>query len=163
MFLYSISAVIKPQWAYIWEYSFLGDKNRLRTPVELTKSEFEFWIENDERSTFLGPCKPIEATRIDRNRVPLTDRRFKMKPAIPEFDAPTDAELRALWREYTDLQVRWLILEIRALRKSLERIEEWYIYTDKNVANKGDLAGAQGQLYRLMHLLRDEMRRAGMR
>ncbi|MDN7654692.1 hypothetical protein QZM62_14700 [Burkholderia multivorans] len=56
-----------------------------------------------------------------------------------------------------------MILEIRALRKSLERIEEWYVYTDKNVANKGDLAGAQGQLHRLMHLLRDEMRRAGMR
>ncbi|WP_257140550.1 hypothetical protein [Burkholderia sp. RF2-non_BP3] len=112
---------------------------------------------------FLAPCHPIEATRIDRNRVPLTDPRFKMKAAMPEFDAPTDAELRALWREYTDLQVRWLILEIRALRKSLERIEDWYTFTDKNVTNKGDLAGAQGQLYRLMHLLRDEMRRAGMR
>ncbi|CAB3962255.1 MULTISPECIES: hypothetical protein [Burkholderia] len=82
---------------------------------------------------------------------------------MPEFDAPTDAELRNLWREYTDLQVRWLILEIRALRKSLERIEEWYVYTDKNVTNKGDLAGAQGQLHRLMHLLREEMRRARMR
>ncbi|WP_264836050.1 hypothetical protein, partial [Burkholderia cenocepacia] len=112
---------------------------------------------------FLGTSAPIEATRIDRNRVPLTDPRFKLRPEVPEFDAPTDAELRALWREYTDLQVRWLILEIRALRKSLERIEDWYLYTDKNVANKGDLAGAQGQLYRLMHLLRDEMRRAGMR
>ena len=163
MFLYSGGDVIKPQWAYIWEYGFQGDKQRLRTPVELTKREFEFWIENDERSVFLAPYHPIEATRIDRNRVPLTDPRFKMKAAIPEFDAPTDAELRALWREYTDLQVRWLILEIRALRKSLERVEEWYVYTDKNVANKGDLAGAQGQLYRLMHLLRAEMTRAGMR
>ncbi|WP_322040070.1 hypothetical protein [Burkholderia diffusa] len=163
MFLYSGGNVIKPQWAYIWEYGFQGDKNRLRTPVELTKREFECWIENDERSTFLGPCTPIEATRIDRNRVPLTDPRFRMKTAMPEFDAPTDAELRALWREYTDLQVRWLILEIRALRKSLERIEEWYQYTDKNVSNKGDLAGAQGQLYRLKHLLREEMQRAGMR
>lgn len=155
--------MIKPQWAYIWEYGFQGDKTRRRTPIELTKREFECWIDNDERSVFLAPYHPIEATRIDRNRVPLTDRRFKIKAAMPEFDAPTDAELRALWREYTDLQVRWLILEIRALRKSLERIEEWYALTDKNVANKGDLAGAQGQLYRLMHLLRAEMRRAGMR
>lgn len=86
-----------------------------------------------------------------------------MKVLAPEFDAPSDAELRALWREYTDLQVRWLILEIRALRKSLERVEERYTYTDKNVANKGDLAGVQGQLHRLMHPLREEMRRAGMR
>lgn len=141
----------------------MRDKTRLRTPVELTKREFEFWINNDENSTFLGTCTPIEATRIDRNRVPLTDTRFKMKAALPEFDAPTDTELRALWREYTDLQVRWLILEIRALRKSLERIEEWYEFTDKSVTNKGDLGGAQGQLFRLMHLLRAEMRRAGMR
>ncbi|KVD50330.1 hypothetical protein WS61_31500 [Burkholderia sp. ABCPW 11] len=163
MFLYSVSAVIKPQWAYIWEYGFQGEKNRLRTPVELTKREFEHWIDEDPRSVFLVTSAPIEATRIDRNRVPLTDSRFKLRPEVPEFDAPTDAELRALWREYTDLQVRWLILEIRALRKSLERIEDWYLYTDKNVANKGDLAGAQGQLYRLMHLLRAEMRRAGMR
>lgn len=155
--------MIKPQWAYIWEYGFQGDKSRLRTPIELTKPEFEFWVDQDARSAFLGSCTPIEGTRIDRNRVPLTDPRFRMKAAIPEFDAPTDAELRALWREYTDLQVRWLILEIRALRKSLERIEEWYQYTDKNVANKGGLGGAQGQLYRLMHLLREEMRRAQMR
>lgn len=163
MFLYSVSAVIKPQWAYIWEYSFLGDKNRQRTPIELTKNEFEFWIDKDPRATFLGTCRPIEATRVDRSRVPLTDPRFKLRPARPEFDAPTDTELRRLWREYTDLQVRWLILEIRALRKSLERIEDWYLYTHKNVANKGDLAGAQGQLHRLMHLSREEMRRAGMR
>ncbi|KVF30457.1 hypothetical protein [Burkholderia vietnamiensis] len=163
MLLYSISAVIKPQWAYIWEYGFQGETTRLRTPIELTKREFEFWIDKDPRSVFLGTSAPIEATRIDRNRVPLTDPRFKLRPEVPDFDAPTDAELRDLWRQYTDLQVRWLILEIRALRKSLERIEDWYLYTDKNVANKGDLAGAQGQLHRLMHLLREEMRRAGMR
>jgi hypothetical protein len=163
VFLYSVSAVIKPQWAYIWEYGFQGERTRLRTPIELTKREFEFWIDKDPRSVFLGTSAPIEATRIDRNRVPLTDPRFKLRPEVPDFDAPTDAELRDLWRQYTDLQVRWLILEIRALRKSLERIEDWYLYTDKNVANKGDLAGAQGQLYRLMHLLREEMRRAGMR
>ncbi|RQR81553.1 MULTISPECIES: hypothetical protein [unclassified Burkholderia] len=163
MFLYSISAVIKPQWAYIWEYGFQGDKTALRTPIELTKREFEFWLDKDPRSAALVTYRPIEATRIDRNRVPLTDPRFRLRPVVPEFDAPTEAELRALWREYTDLQVRWLILEIRALRKSLERVEKWYVYTDMNVANKGDLAGAQGQLHRLMHLLRDEMRRAGMR
>nr|WP_236873222.1 hypothetical protein [Burkholderia sp. MSMB0856] len=153
--------MIKPQWAYIWEYGFQGDKNRLRTPIELTKREFECWIENDERSVFLAPCHPIEATRIDRNRVPLTDPRFKIKPMMPEFDAPTDAELRVLWREYTDLQVRWLILEIRALRKSLERIEEWYEYTNTNIANKGDLAGAQGQLHR-MRSFNDAHQRLGV-
>ncbi|HHV7520122.1 TPA: hypothetical protein ACUNF5_001570 [Burkholderia orbicola] len=162
MFLYSGVNVIKPQWAYIWEYRFQGDTNRLRTPVELTKQEFEFWVDQDPRSAFLGSCTPIEATRIDRNRVPLTDPRFKIKPQAPEFDAPSDAELRALWREYTDLQVRWLILEILALRKSLDRIQEWFDYVDKNVPDRGQLSGGNGDFQKLRHLLRKEKARAGM-
>ncbi len=162
MFLYSGGDVIKPQWAYIWEYGYQGDKNRLRTPVELTKREFEFWIDQDERSTFLGHCRPIEATRIDRNRTPLTDPRFKVKATIPEFDAPSDAELRVLWRDYADLQVRWLILEILALRKSLDRIQEWFDYVDKNVKDRGQLCGGNGKFQELRHLLRKEKGRAGM-
>ncbi|WP_321785137.1 hypothetical protein [Burkholderia pyrrocinia] len=153
---------MKQQWAYIWEYGFQGDKNRLRTPIELTKREFECWLANDERSVFLAPYNPIEATMIDRNRVPLTDPRFKMKAAMPEFDAPTDDELRALWREYTDLQVRWLILEILALRKSLENIQEWFDYVDKNVQDQGELSGGNGKFQELHHLLRKEKGRAGM-
>lgn len=162
MFLYSDGDVIRPQWAYIWEYGFQGDKNRLRTPVELTKQEFEYWVDQDPRSVFLGSCTPIEATRIDRNRVPLTDPRFKIKPTMPEFDAPSDAELRALWREYTDLQVRWLILEILALRKSLDRVQEWFDYVDKNVEDRGQLSGGNGKFQELRHLLRKEKGRAGM-
>lgn len=162
MFLYSGFDVIKPQWAYIWEYGFQGDKNRLRTPIELTKPEFELWVDQNPRSAFLGSCAPIEATRIDRNRVPLTDPRFKIKPKMPEFDAPSDAELRSLWREYTDLQVRWLILEILALRKSLDRVQEWFDYVDKNVADRGGLSGGNGKFQELRHLLRKEKGRAGM-
>lgn len=45
----------------------------------------------------------------------------------------------------------------------LERIEQWYVYTDKNVVNKDDLAGARGKLHRLMHVLREETRWAGTR
>ncbi|KVA54737.1 hypothetical protein [Burkholderia cepacia] len=162
MFLYSGGDVIKPEWAYIWEYGFQGDKMRRRTPIELTKQEFELWIDQDERSTFLSSCTPIEATRIDRNRVPLMDPRFKSKPKMPEFDAPSDAELRALWREYTDLQVRWLILEILALRKSLDRVQEWFDYVDKNIPDRGKLSGGNGKFQELRHLLRKEKGRAGM-
>ncbi len=158
MFLYSGADVIKPQWAY----GFIGEKIRLRTPIELTKREFEFWIDEDDRASFLGECNPIEATRVDRNRVPLTDPRFKVRPSVPEFDAPSDAELRSLWRDYTDLQVRWLILEILALRKSLDNIQQWFDYVDKNVDNKGALAGGQGEFQRLRHLLRAERTRATM-
>ncbi|WP_260429000.1 MULTISPECIES: hypothetical protein [unclassified Burkholderia] len=49
-----------------------------------------------------------------------------------------------------------------ALRKSIERVQEWFDYVDKNIDNKGDLAGGQGQLQRLRHLLRAEKQRATM-
>nr|WP_249191550.1 hypothetical protein [Burkholderia cenocepacia] len=110
----------------------------------------------------LPTTRPIESTRIDRNRVPLRDRHLKVKPKLPEFDAPNDTELRALWREYTDLQVRWLILEILALRKSLDNIQDWFDYVDKNVQDCGQLGGGNGELQKLRHLLRKERARAGM-
>ncbi|APZ20572.1 hypothetical protein GSH04_27150 [Burkholderia pseudomallei] len=85
-----------------------------------------------------------------------------MKPQLPKFDAPNDAELRTLWREYTDLQVRWLILEILALRKSLDHIQEWFDYVDKNIPDRGQLSGGNGDFQKLRHLLRKERARAGM-
>ncbi len=162
MFLYSIAAVIKPQWAYIWEYRFLGETEWKRTPSELTEHELEWWIEAVFDPIQNPETRPIERTRIDRNRVPLRDPRVKLKPKMPEFDAPTDAELRALWREHTDLQVRWLILEILALRQSINRIQAWFDHVDKNVPDRGALGGGQGEFQRLRHLLRAEKGRAGM-
>ncbi|KVG77237.1 hypothetical protein WJ55_23610 [Burkholderia ubonensis] len=162
MFLYSISAVIKPQWAYIWEYKPVGSTEWMRTPIELTERELESWLDDVLGAFDMPTTRPIESTRVDRNRVPLRDRRIKLKPVMPDFDAPTDAELRALWRDYTDLQVRWLILEILALRESLEHIQKWFDYVDKNVDDKGALSGGQGEFQRLRHLLRAEKRRAGM-
>ncbi|WP_332452012.1 hypothetical protein [Burkholderia ubonensis] len=134
----------------------------MRTPIELTERELESWLDDVLGAFDMPTTRPIESTRVDRNRVPLRDRRIKLKPAMPEFDAPTDAELRALWRDYTDLQVRWLILEILALRESLEHIQKWFDYVDKNVDDKGALSGGQGEFQRLRHLLRAEKRRAGM-
>ncbi|WP_332459702.1 hypothetical protein [Burkholderia ubonensis] len=154
--------MIKPLWAYIWEYKPVGSVEWTRTPIELTERELEWWIDDVLGAFDMPTARPIESTRVDRNRVPLRDRRIKLKPVMPEFDAPTDAELRALWRDYTDLQVRWLILEILALRKSLEHIQEWFDYVDKNVDDEGALSGGQGEFQRLRHLLRAEKRRAGM-
>nr|WP_232454161.1 hypothetical protein [Burkholderia ubonensis] len=153
---------MKPLWAYIWEYKPVGSVEWTRTPIELTERELEWWIDDVLGAFDMPTARPIESTRVDRNRVPLRDRRIKLKPVMPEFDAPTDAELRALWRDYTDLQVRWLILEILALRKSLEHIQEWFDYVDKNVDDEGALSGGQGEFQRLRHLLRAEKRRAGM-
>ncbi|WP_350227421.1 hypothetical protein [Burkholderia sp. lyk4-R2A-23] len=154
--------MIKPQWAYIWEYRFLGETEWKRTPSELTEHELEWWIEAVFDPIQNPETRPIERTRIDRNRVPLRDPRVKLKPKMPDFDAPTDAELRALWREHTDLQVRWLILEILALRQSINRIQAWFDHVDKNVPDRGALGGGQGEFQRLRHLLRAEKGRAGM-
>lgn len=162
MFLYSDGNVIKPQWAYIWEFKTFGSEDWKRTPIELTERELESWLEDRIGPMDLPTTRPIESTRIDRNRVPLRDRHLKVKPKLPEFDAPSDTELRALWREYTDLQVRWLILEILALRKSLDNIQDWFDYVDKNVEDRGQLGGGNGELQKLRHLLRKERARAGM-
>jgi len=162
VFLYSIATVIKPQWAYIWEFRFSGETEWKRTPSELTEHELEWWIEAVYDPLEMPETRPVERTRIDRNRVPLRDSRVKVKPKMPEFDAPTDAELRAMWRDHTDLQVRWLILEILALRQSINRIQAWFDYVDKNVPDRGALGGGQGEFQRLRHLLRAEKDRAGM-
>ncbi|WP_254608527.1 hypothetical protein [Burkholderia lata] len=39
-----------------------------------------------------------------------------------------------------------MILEIFALRKSLDRIQEWFDYVDKNVEDRGQLGGGNGKL-----------------
>ncbi|WP_306453372.1 hypothetical protein [Burkholderia sp. MSMB1078WGS] len=154
--------MIKPQWAYIWEFRFLDENEWKRTPCELTERELEWWLETVFDRIEMAQTRPLERTKVDRNRVPRRDRRIRLKPKMPEFDAPSDAELRALWREYTDLQVRWLILEIVALRKSLDYIQEWFDYVDKNIPDRGQPSGWNGDFQKLRHLLRKERARAGM-
>ncbi|ARL98380.1 hypothetical protein [Burkholderia pseudomallei] len=153
---------MKPRWAYIWEYGFAGGRELLRTPIELTREEFEAWIDEDPRACGLVHTSPLEHTKIDRNRVPLRDTRIRCKTAMPEFDAPNTAELRAMWRTHTDPEVRCLILEIVMLRKSLDEIKTWFDSVDKELTDKGPFGGPQGHFQKLRHLLRREMQRAGM-
>lgn len=154
--------MMKPRWAYIWEYGFAGARELLRTPIELTREEFEAWIDEDPRACGLVHTSPLEHTKIDRNRVPLRDARIRCKTAMPEFDAPNTAELRAMWRTHTDPEVRCLILEIVMLRKSLDEIKTWFDSVDKELTDKGPFGGPQGHFQKLRHLLRREMQRAGM-
>lgn len=88
--------MMKPRWAYIWEYGFAGSREVLRTPIELTRDEFEAWVDEDPRASGLVHAAPLEHTKIDRNRVPLRNARFRYKAAMPEFDAPNTEELRAM-------------------------------------------------------------------
>lgn len=109
----------------------------LRTPIELTRDEFEAWVDEDPRASGLVHAAPLEHTKIDRNRVPLRNARFRYKAAMPEFDAPNTEELRAMWRTHTDPEVRCLLLEIVMLRKSLTEIKTWVDRVDQEVADKG--------------------------
>ncbi|RQS84436.1 hypothetical protein DF032_04435 [Burkholderia seminalis] len=81
---------------------------------------------------------------------------------MPDFVAPSEGELRELWRTNRDPEIRRLILEIVMLRKSLQKIMDWWKTADKAGNEKGVLGGPMGPFMRLYHLLLDEMRRAGM-
>lgn len=148
---------MKPRWAYVWEYTDLESGERRRTSVAVTAGEFQpltgqFLDESNAR--------PIEETKVDRNVVRLADPFHKHVPKMPEFVAPTETELRDLWRTHRDPEVRRLILEIVTLRKSLEKVMAWWKSADNVSTEMGDLGGPFGHFRRLYHLLREEMRRA---
>lgn len=149
---------MKPRWAYIWEYTHLDSGERRRTYVPVTAAEFylmtgQFLDESD--------AHPIEDTKVDRNLV-APKIEIKRIPQMPDFDAPSDAELREMWRKHHDSEVRRLILEVVMLRRSLLKVMDWWEASDRAAKDKGDLGSAYGPFQRLRHLLRDEMRRAGM-
>ncbi|MGU7779926.1 hypothetical protein [Burkholderia sp. PU8-34] len=151
---------MKPRWAYIWEYTDLESGERRRTFLPVTADEFfsctgQFLPDSNARA--------LEETKVDRDLVPLRTPPGKRIPKMPDFDVPTDDELRALWRKYRgEPDVERLILEIVTLRKSLQKIRDRYDVTERCTQDKGDLGDANGRLLRLYHLLRAEMTRAGM-
>ncbi|WP_185731178.1 MULTISPECIES: hypothetical protein [unclassified Burkholderia] len=149
---------MKPQWAYIWEYTHLESGERRRTYVPVTAGEFfiltdQFLDESDARA--------IEETKVDRNMVRPTIKPHKT-PKMPDFVAPSESELRELWRTSRDPEVRRLILEIVMLRKSLQKVMDWWKTASDAGSDKGDLGGPFGHFQRLYHMLREELRRAGM-
>ncbi|RQZ51135.1 hypothetical protein DIE17_03980 [Burkholderia sp. Bp9099] len=81
---------------------------------------------------------------------------------MPEFVAPTETELRELWRANHDPEIRRLILEIVTLRKSLQKVMDWWGGANREAADQGQLGGPFGPFRKLYFLLRDEMRRAGL-
>ncbi|WP_175994880.1 hypothetical protein ACJ51O_08250 [Burkholderia pyrrocinia] len=150
---------MKPRWAYTWEYTHLESGERRRTCAPVTVGEFfsitgQFLDESDAQA--------IEETKVDRNVVGYVDPDRRHAPKMPEFVAPSESELRELWSTHRDPEVRRLILEIVTLRKSLQKIMDWWQCASKVGNDKGDLGGPTGHFQRLYHLLREEMRRAGM-
>ncbi|UKV72874.1 hypothetical protein FOC29_03450 [Burkholderia vietnamiensis] len=149
---------MKPRWAYIWEYTHVESQERRRTRLPVTPGEFrpytgQFLDESDAR--------PLEETKVDRNVVPLREPYRRHVP-MPDFAAPTESELSELWRTNRDPEVRRRILEIVALRQSLEKVMDWWRTTDSATSNRGDLDGPFGPFRKLYHMLREELRRARM-
>ncbi|MDN7762966.1 MULTISPECIES: hypothetical protein [Burkholderia cepacia complex] len=148
---------MKPRWAYIWEYTHLESGERRRTYLPVTRGEFQaltgqFPDESDAR--------PIEESKVDRNIVRLADPYHNRVPKMPEFDAPSETELRELWSTHRDPEMRRLILEIITLRKSLLKILGSWEGADRVTADYGDLGGPFGHWRKLYLLLREELRRA---
>ncbi|AFQ50462.1 hypothetical protein [Burkholderia cepacia] len=99
---------------------------------------------------------------MDRNVVPLTDPYRNHATKMPGFVAPTETELREIWRNNQDPEIRRLILEIVTLRKSLQKVMDWWEGANRNTTNHGELGGPFGPFRKLYFMLRDEMRRAGL-
>lgn len=149
---------MKPRWAYIWEYTHLESGERRRTHLPVTRGEFQPYTRQfiDE-----SDARPLEETKVDRNVVPLREQYHRLV-SMPDFVAPTESELRELWRTHRDPEVRRLILEIVALRKSLEKVMDWWKSTERATSDRGDLDGPFGPFRKLYHMLREELRRARM-
>lgn len=150
---------MKPRWAYIWEYTHLESGERRRTDLPVTRAEFQsltgqFPDESDVRA--------LEETKVDRNLVPLKAPTRRQVP-MPDFIAPSESELRELWRTNRDPEIRRLILEIIALRKSLQKVMDWWEASSQAGNERGVLGGPFGPFQRLYHLLGKEMLRAGMK
>ncbi|WP_244104540.1 hypothetical protein [Burkholderia ambifaria] len=150
---------MKPRCAYMWEYTDLQSGERRRTYVPLTAGEFQcltrqFLDESDARV--------IEETKVDGNIVPLTDPYGNYAPVMPEFIAPTVAELHEFWRGNHDPEVRRLILEIVTLRRSLQKVMAWWEGANRETTDHGKLGGPFCPFRKLYFMLREEMRRAGL-
>jgi hypothetical protein len=79
---------------------------------------------------------------------------------LPEYPAPTAAELRALWRRYPeDKDVRRACMEIERLRGVVDSVDDSRASIER--AWKDEIGGQLAGLHRLRLLLADERRRAG--
>lgn len=82
-----------------------------------------------------------------------------LKP-LPDFKAPTTAEMRALWRAFPEESVRRLILEIEHQRRVLMNIEGYRESIDRSWKSEthSQLVG----LHQLRLLMAQEISRAGL-
>ncbi|KWF81326.1 hypothetical protein WL94_28580 [Burkholderia cepacia] len=144
---------MKPHWAYIWEYTDLSQGRRMRTFTQLTKQEFIAQLDGGFFPQV--DAVPIEETKVDRNLVPYREPGLQRVLPRLEFDAPTDRELRDLWRANRDPLVRRVILEVVRGRRKMKEIKGLVAIVR---AQYGDSLVAMNSL---RILVKDELLRAG--
>ncbi|WP_261532749.1 hypothetical protein [Burkholderia multivorans] len=82
-----------------------------------------------------------------------------MRKSLPDFQSPTNRELREMWRHYPDgHEVRRLILEIARCRQQFRDVEDLR-ETVQKVWNE-DVGGHLVALHKLRLILQDEARLA---
>ncbi|AJY13407.1 hypothetical protein XM57_12800 [Burkholderia cepacia] len=143
---------MKPNWAYIWEYTNVSQGRRMRTFTQLTKQEFIAELSDCFPDV---DAVPIEETKVDRNLVPYRVPGLKRVLPMPEFDAPTIRELRQLWRSNEDPLVRRVILEVVHGRRTMKEIEGYA------ASIRAEYGNSLIAMRKLRILVQDELRRAG--
>ncbi|WP_155648319.1 hypothetical protein [Burkholderia cepacia] len=125
----------------------------MRTFTQLTKQEFIAQLDGGFFPQV--DAVPIEETKVDRNLVPYREPGLQRVLPRLEFDAPTDRELRDLWRANRDPLVRRVILEVVRGRRKMKEIKGLVAIVR---AQYGDSLVAMNSL---RILVKDELLRAG--
>ncbi|WP_321782809.1 hypothetical protein [Paraburkholderia sp. J94] len=165
---------MEPLWE--WKWAAWDEKTGcfVPTPVWMTDAEAraDWWAFNDQRS------HKIDHAKRDRNRSigPLIDppadnvdwsseRQARAKVSrykLPPFFTPTYEELRRIWSEQRNEDVRRLALEVQCGRYALSELEaltaEEYWHIDKQSAT---IVDARKAIARIRRRLRQEMERIG--
>ena len=167
-----------------WKWAYWDEARACfaETPVWMTEEEARCdWHAYDDQRSYR-----IEHTKRDRSQSsgPLVDappvdvdwtreRRQRAEVSrygLPPFMTPTYQELRRIWREHRDEEVRRLALEIQCGRYALHELEaltaEEYWHLDKDSATIQDarkaLAKLRRRLMQEMQLYRAYLRRSSL-
>ncbi|SDJ49125.1 hypothetical protein SAMN04487926_15514 [Paraburkholderia steynii] len=85
---------------------------------------------------------------------------MKQKRALPAFQTVSQDELRRIWKDYEQTQIRRLVLEVERYRRLIDDIELYRQSIDR--AWKDEAGGSLVALYRLRLILKAERERLGI-
>lgn len=150
-----------PVWEYRWRYVDIHDDAKVK--------ESPYWFTDEEARRTMrlsnGWAEKMKETR--RMRVGEPEWKRDLCPPLivtkgrewPDYNVPTDDELRALWRRYSDPDVRRTILELVRIRRDLPMLTD-LCETVRDAWSK-EVGGHLVAIHALRIGLKDARRRAG--